>query len=87
MRQGTVPCLPSIEFYENKNVATSVTIPANSKAHVNLDVTTNDSISENSKKSNTFDKKIDDERKSISKSVDSEGNSLSAVRQGTVGCL
>lgn len=35
------------------------------------------SISQNNKKSNTFDKKIDDERKSISKSVDSDGNSLS----------
>ena len=32
----------------------------------------NNSISENSKKSNTFDKKIDDERKSISKSIDFE---------------
>ena len=41
----------------------------------------NNSISENGEKINTFDKKIDDERKSISKSADSEGNSLSTEQE------
>ena len=55
----------SIEFYENKNVATSVTIPANSKAHVNLDVATNNSIHENAEKINSSD-----ERKSKKRAYD-----------------
>lgn len=49
----------SIEFYENKKVATSVTAPAKSKFSVNLDITTSNSISENGEKINTFDKKLE----------------------------
>ena len=70
----------SIEFFENKNVATSVTIPANSKAHVQLDVTTNNSITENSENVKGNGENISDERKSVKRSynpmddVDDEGN-------------
>ena len=80
----------SIEFYENKNVATSVTVPANSKFSVNLDVAADNSISEKSQKNNTFDennsKNISDERKSVKRSyeVDSTGEESELKKDTTL---